>query len=238
MKKIVSIILIACAVVCTVLAQQAPMDESKRLAIGVEMPKNLKFENSAQTLKNNIMQALVLNGLSAEGDRFTTLINVVELSVETTPTAPVQFITELEISLFIGDLYTGNVFGQTSFTVKGVDDTEGGSYISAIRNVKSRNPKLKTMILSAKDKILAYFDAEGDQIISRMDAYIAAGNYKAALMEGYSIPSACTDLYNRVTERLAVIPAAERGNIDTSPAAVLNYFYQGSRDARVAEFYK
>ncbi len=167
MKKFTLIILIACASFFTVAAQQTPLDESKRIAIGVELPTDMKFDNAAKTLQNNIMQALVLNGLSSEGTRFTTRIKVAELSVETTATAPVQYITELEISLFIVDTTTNVVYGQTSFTVKGIDDTEGGSYIAAVRNIKARNPKLKALITTAKDKILSALDAEaaGEQVL-------------------------------------------------------------------------
>ncbi len=166
MKRFVLIISIVCAALFTAAAQQ-PLDESKRIAIGVELPADMKYDNAAQTLQNNVMQAMVLNGLSAEGKRFTTRIKVAELSVETTATAPVQYITELEISMFIVDTLKNVVYGQTSFTVKGIDDTEGGSYIAAVRNVKARNPKLKTLITSAKDKILAAIQAEeaGEQIL-------------------------------------------------------------------------
>lgn len=220
-------------------AQTEPMEEQHRLAVSVETPEGIKNDNAASSLKNNITQALVLNGLSASESRFTTLVKVAELSKDVTSSTPPMFVTELEISIFIGDLYTGVVFGQTSFTVKGVAESEGKSYIEAIRNVKARNPKLRTMILSAKNKIIAYFDAEGSQIINRIDALIAAGNYRAALIEINSIPRACSDLYGIANSRLAAIPATEAAKVNTNDyEEILHYYYNGSKKSRIASFDK
>lgn len=239
MRKYILTILAAACMSLAAFAQTDAMEEQNRLAVSVETPEGIKNENAAASLKNNITQALVLNGLSATESRFTTLVKVAELSKDMTSTAPVMYVTELEISLFIGDLYTGVVFGQTAFTVKGVAETEGKSYIEAIRNVKARNPKLRTMILSAKNKIMAYFDAEGDQIMNRIDALIAAGNYKAALIEINSIPRACTDLYNIATSRLAAIPASEAAKVNANDYdEILRYYYNGDRNSRIASFAK
>ena len=164
MKKILATISAVLLAVFSASAQE-PMEEQDRLNIGVERPTGVAYDNAAQTLRNNLVQAFVLNGVAAVDSRFTTVTNVVELSKDVTSSAPVMYITELEMSIFVIDLYTGTIFGQTSFTIKGVGDSEGASYMDAIRNVKARNPKLRTLITGTKDKIFAYFDAESDQII-------------------------------------------------------------------------
>ena len=176
------------------------MEEKDRLAFGVEAPSGIKYDNAVQTIRNNITQALVLNGVAAIDSRFTTVTDVVELSQDVTSTAPPMFVTELEISMFVIDLYTGTVFGQTSFSVKGIGDNEGASYMDAVRNVKARNPKLRTLITTAKDKIFSYFDAESDQIFNRIDALIGSdrGIRDSACMcrplqQGQPAHSCCSD---------------------------------------------
>lgn len=233
MKHVISTLLILIATASGVAAQK-PMEEKDRLAISVEKPLGIDNENAARSLQNNIMQAITLNGLSSAESRFTTLVSASLLSQNTTNTAPVMYVTELEIMAFIGDLYTGTVFGQASFTVKGVGKTPDKAYINAVQQVKARNPQLKSLILTSKDKILAYFDAEFDQIIARIDAFIKAGDYKSALIEGYAIPRASADLYNAVTERLSAIPASEKAGIDRSITD--SYYFSGSREERVSIF--
>ena len=135
MKKILATISAVLLAVFYASAQE-PMEEQDRLNIGVERPTGVAYDNAAQTLRNNLVQAFVLNGVAAVDSRFTTVTNVVELSKDVTSSAPVMYITELEMSIFVIDLYTGTIFGQTSFTIKGVGDSEGASYMDAIRNVK------------------------------------------------------------------------------------------------------
>lgn len=235
MKRLISIVLTAVLASLALSAQQ-PMDEGDRLAIGVERPLGISGDNAARTLRNNITNALILNGISAIESRFTTVTDVVEISKDVTGSAPAMFVTELEISIFIIDLYTGIIFGQTSFNIKGIGDNEGASYLDAIRNVKARNPKLKTLINSTKDKILEYFYAESDQILGRIDAYIASGDYDAALIEANAIPRACTDIYDKVSQRIAAIPATAVRNI--SKETMDRHFFNGSRDERIANIVK
>lgn len=234
MKKILATILIA-ALSALALQAQEPMEEKERLPIGVENPSGVKYENAARTLKNNITQALVLNGVAAVESRFTTVTDIVELSKDVTDTAPAMYITELEISMFIIDLYTGTVFGQTSFTVKGIGNNEGASYMDAVRSVKSRNPKLRTLITGAKEKILAYFDAESDQIFHRIDALVASGDYKSAIIESKAIPRACADLYNKVSVKIASIPATAASGINIDSGIIDGYYFSGSRNDRIAQ---
>lgn len=234
MKKILATILIA-ALSALALQAQEPMEEKERLPIGVENPSGVKYENAARTLKNNITQALVLNGVAAVESRFTTVTDIVELSKDVTDTAPAMYITELEISMFIIDLYTGTVFGQTSFTVKGIGNNEGASYMDAVRSVKARNPKLRTLITGAKEKILAYFDAESDQIFHRIDALVASGDYKSAIIESKAIPRACADLYNKVSVKIASIPATAASGINIDSGIIDGYYFSGSRNDRIAQ---
>ncbi len=234
MKKIIATISAVLFAVFSIAAQE-PMEEHDRLNIGVERPIGIKYDNAAQTLRNNLVQAFVLNGVAAVDSRFTTVTNVVELSKDVTSSAPVMYITELEMSIFVIDLYTGTIFGQTSFTIKGIGDNEGASYMDAIRNVKARNPKLRTLITSAKDKIFAYFDAESDQIFNRIDALIASGDYKAAMIEANAIPRSCAALYNKVSLRIAAIPASATAGLTIDRSLMDGYYFSGSRDARIAQ---
>ncbi len=238
MKNIIITIAVLFSMTFSCFAQDA-LEEKDRIPVGVETPQGVENESAAATLVNNIMQALTLNGLSATESRFTILPKVVLLSKNVTGTAPVKYVVEIEVSLFMGDLYTGTVFGQTSFTMKGVGNDETKAYIAAIRNVQARNSKLKTMIVTGKDKIIAYFEADGEQILGRIAAHIERKDYKSAIIEAESIPTACADLYNRASELVAKIPYEEKKAIVVTPTIINNYYCpQESRESRVAVFVK
>jgi|SRR5574344_957077 carboxylesterase type B len=215
-------------------AKSQGMQEADRLAIAVVSPFGVDNENAATTLENNLMQALTLNGLSAMESRFVLVPRVALLKKDVTATAPAKYVVEIEIALFIGDIYTGAIMGQSSFIVKGIGNNEGQAYIAAIRNVSARNSKVKNMIINGKDKIISYFDAEGDQILGRIKAFISKEDYKSAMIEALSIPRASADLYNKASELIATIPPEKK--VVITPTIINNYYYQEPYRDRVSIF--
>ena len=122
----------------------------ERLTISVDAPEGLEQENAVTTLTSNLRQALVLNDAASDGSRFVLQTQVAILSTDITRTAPSMFVTELEISLAVKDTVSHDILSQTSFTVKGISDNEKSSIKDAVRKVKARDPKLRTLINQAK----------------------------------------------------------------------------------------
>lgn len=208
MKRLIITILLFAGIVANAFSQVGGMEERDRLAIGVEYPVGLDNDNMCTTLQNNITQALVLNGLSATDSRFTVITKVAVLSKDVTRTAPAMYVTELELSMYIADMYTGVIFSMATFSVKGVADSDAASVSEAVKQVKARNSNLRNLIQRGKTEIMKYFEAESEQILMRIDALIASGNYRSAIIEINSIPRAAADLYNQASVKLASIPAA------------------------------
>lgn len=194
-------------------AAQQPLDDAGKLAIGVFHPTSEMTGVSDQAcglLYNNLMQAVSLNGISAIDGRFMILPRIAVTDQQVTGTAPAKFITSLEVSFFLVDLMTRTVMGQASISAKGIGNSSDQSTMAAVRNISSRNPRLKTFIVKGKEKVISYFDAYADQIILRTRSHIARGDYASAMAEIRSVPSACTDLYNRMSELLSGIPAEKQ----------------------------
>lgn len=123
----------------------------ERLTVSVAHPEGITHENAATTLTSNLKQALVLNDAASDKSRFVLNSKAAVISKDVTATAPVMYVTEIELSLFITDTVTGDVISQTSFTVKGIADNDKSSYMDAIKKVKARDPKLRAMISQAKE---------------------------------------------------------------------------------------
>lgn len=147
MKRFITAITIAFAAILSLSAQD-------RLTVSVAVPEGIEHDNAAATLTSNLKQALVLNDAAADASRFVLKSKAAVLSKDVTNTAPAMFVTELEISLFITDTTSGDVMSQTSFTVKGIADSDKGSFMDAVKKVKARDPKLRNLINQAKN----YFD--------------------------------------------------------------------------------
>ena len=233
MKKVfISIALVAASLLS--INAQSKLSENTTLSIACETPIGIENKNAATIVENNIKQALVLNGLSATESRFTTITSAALTNKDVTATAPAKYITEMEVSIFIADLYTGVIFGQTSFNIKGVGDSDGESYIDAIQKINARNPKLRTLIKGAKESIIEYFESHSEEILGRIDSYMKAQDYKSAAYEAYAIPMVCRDLYNMASERIAYIPADILSAINPNAENIAKHFYSESRPERIS----
>ena len=145
MKKILTTLVLALGAALLLQAQE------ERLSVMVAPPEGLTHRSAVTTLTSNLKQALALNDAAADSSRFILQTKVAELSKDVTDTAPPMFVTELEISLFITDTKSGEILSQSSFTVKGIDDSDQASYMDAVRKVKARDPRLRAMIKQANE---------------------------------------------------------------------------------------
>lgn len=144
MRRYITALLLTLSAVFCIHAQE-------RLTISVAAPEGISNENAAATLTSNLKQALVLNDAASDSSRFVLQARIAELSKDVTSTAPSMFVTELEISLFITDTSSGDVLSQTSFTIKGIADSDQASYMDAVKKVKARDPKLRALLNQAKE---------------------------------------------------------------------------------------
>ena len=53
------------------------------------------------------------------------------------------------------------------------------------------------------------------------------------MIEANAIPRSCADLYNKVSQRIAAIPASAISGLSIDRNLVDGYFFSGSRDARI-----
>lgn len=219
MKKILSLIMLLSSI--GVLAQ------TNTLAISVATPMGIENENTQEILKNTLAQAITLNGYSATESRFVILPKITPLSKNTTASVPAKYIIELEAYFFLVDTYSKQIMSQCSFNLKGIAGNEDKAYIKAIRQINSRNSNIKRMLESGKQKIYDYFNSNSETIIKRIEAHINRQDYTAAIIEIYSIPMVCSELYNQVSELLSIIPTEK--NIRPSYEESVKY-YKASRD--------
>ncbi|MBR5249512.1 MAG: hypothetical protein IKV28_02865 [Bacteroidales bacterium] len=204
--------LFACLLISlSTLSIAQPMTDSDKLEIGALYPQSEQLSEQAATLlQNNLLQALTLNGISAVDGRYMVLPRFNIVSETVTETAPAKFVVNIEVSLFLVDLHSQIIYSQTMIATKGIGNSADQAILAAIRNISSRNSRLKTFIVKGKEKILEYYNSNAEQLVLRTQAHITRGDYAAALAEINFVPRACADLYNKMSELLTQIPADQR----------------------------
>lgn len=152
--------------------------------------------NAAEMLHDRLNQAVSLNGMAStdNSNKFLLIPSVTVTSVEPTTTTPVQYVAEIEISLSLVDNSRKLLISQEILTRKGVADNESGAVTESIKSLKGRDPKLKKLIVNAKNEIIEYYNTECEKIIETITAYIEMEMYDEALDEINAIPQTDADL--------------------------------------------
>lgn len=126
--------------------------------------------SAASTLYNRLNQAVTLNGmaLTENADRFLLVPDVTVLSINATPTAPVKYVAEVEVSLFFVDNIERMILSQVILTKKGVAENETKAVNEAVKSIKSRDSKLKKMIVNGKKKMMECCDADKNETLDTL----------------------------------------------------------------------
>ena len=163
MNKI-KVLLMAALVMMTSLTMKAQQDMTfeQMIPVRVLMPVNKDVKGDALTiLYNRLNQAVSLNGLGSSTDesRFLIVTSITILSKTATPTIPVQYKAELEMSFYFVDNVKKIILSETTITKIGMDDNENKAVAKAIKSIQARDPKLKKLINNGKSRALEYYQA-------------------------------------------------------------------------------
>ncbi len=163
--------------------------ESQNLRVLLPSTSNIS-NDAALTLYNRLNQSVSLNGIASTDDsnKFLLIPSVVVASIEATATAPINYVAELEITIYIVDNSRKLLFAQETLIKKGIGENETKAVMEAVKSLKARDPKLKKIITVAKNKIVEYYNTECDNVIKTINAYIDMEMYDKALDELNAIP--------------------------------------------------
>ena len=147
-------------------------------------------------LKNKLNKIVTMNGLGGtQNSRFIITPNISVLFQEVLPGPPRKVALTLELNFYIGDGFEGILFASESMTVKGVGNSDTKAYISALKQIKSKNPIFKDFINNGKIKIMEYYNDKCDFI--KKDAMTKADRkeYEEAISILLAVPEVSKDCY-------------------------------------------
>ncbi|MCG9791163.1 hypothetical protein [Flavobacterium algicola] len=158
-------------------------------------------------LENKLSQIVTQNGMGSSdiNERFILTANIIVLSKDITPTAPPMQALELGISLYIGDGIEGTKFASFSTTVKGAGENETKAYISALKTLKTNDPRYQAFIERGKSKIVEYYNSKCDFIIKDAQSLGSQSQYDEAIYKLSSVPEVCKVCYDKCIDAVAPI---------------------------------
>lgn len=200
MKKCI-ILIIACLMASITFAQEQiqTMDDAARIALSAYMDPSSSIPNNAKkTLKDRMQKIITKNGMgSAKNTRFIMTANVRELNLEKSETAPVIYIYNLEVNLYIGDGIDGTLFSSCSLEVKAAGDSKDKAYMAALKKIKASDPQYQIFINEGKKKIVDYYTAKCDFIITQAQTKAKNQDFDAAIAELMQVPDVCKECYDK-----------------------------------------
>jgi hypothetical protein len=173
-------------------------DDIGRLSIAAIVPDEAGLPAETQTmLQNKMMQIATQNGLGASAERaqFAMVPVIAIISKDVTPTAPPQIALTLELSFYIVDALSQNIFSQTTVSLKGVGNTEERAYSQALRNLNPRQGQFRGFVDRGKEDIIAYYNSQCDVIITGSQALADQQQYGEALFLLMSVPDVSRECF-------------------------------------------
>ena len=192
---------IACLMASMTYAQDQTqtMDDAARIALSAYMDPSSSIPNNAKkTLKDRMQKIITKNGMgAAKNTRFIMTANVRELNLEKSETAPVIYIYDLEVNLYIGDGIDGTLFSSCSLEVNAAGDSKEKAYMAALKKIKATDPQYQAFIDEGKKKIVDYYTAKCDFIITQAQTKAKNQDFDAALAELMQVPDVCKACYDK-----------------------------------------
>lgn len=192
---------IACLLASMTFAQDQAqtMDDAARIELSAYMDPSSSIPNNARkTLIDRMQKIITKNGMgSTKNTRFIMTANVRELNLEKSETAPVIYIYNLEVNFYIGDGIDGTLFSNCSLEVNAAGDSKEKAYMAALKKIKATDPQYQAFIDKGKKKIVDYYTAKCDFIITQAQTKAKNQDFDAALAELMQVPDVCKECYDK-----------------------------------------
>lgn len=224
MKKFIAIIVLASAgILALAQNQEGKMDDRGRIALTpVILEESFIPAPAANVVLNKLTQVVTANGLGADGfdPRFIITANIVELSHESTATAPVMQALVLAPTLYIGDAATGTLYASCALKqIKGAGTNETKAYMQAVKGIRTDDPAIQRFIETGKTRIIEWYNSQIDFLISEANSLAGQGKYDEAIALLFTVPTVCKDAFDKAMRAGEQI---FQQKIDVEGAALLN----------------
>lgn len=147
-------------------------------------------EGAKAMIENKLTQLLTRNGIAGLDymGQFVLTVTTTPLDKDIIAGPPMKISEKMEMNLYIVDAYAKTIFSSTSFTVRGLGETENKCYLNAISRMPLQTPQIAQFIQEGKEKIIGYYDHEGEALIKKAQHLAKQKKYDEALFWVALIP--------------------------------------------------
>lgn len=174
-------------------------------------------EVNADFLKAKFINIVTRNGIASNGVSPQIVIAPIfnEVSYEVTSSLPQRHKCSYYLTIYIGNLLTGEIFGSVEKSIIGVGDSKELALRNAISSIGTDDGEINKLISVSEQKIVNYYTANGKQIIQEALGYAQNNNFDEALALLNSIPKSTGELYAEASKvRFDVIDKYINNNSD------------------------
>lgn len=166
-------------------------------------PENFITEKLSKDLGMKMLSIASQNGVSGMGGdpTFVLLAGITGATKKLTGTVPQKTMITYDITLYVGNIATSDVFGSATFNMVGVGNNESQAAANAAKGLKNSN-EIQQMLARAEKKIVDYYNNHAAQIKADIEAKINSNDYEAAYALLRSIPQEASAIFPWVSETL------------------------------------
>jgi len=150
-----------------------------------------RFPQGAKAMvENKLTQLLTRNGVAGLDylGQFVLTVSTTPLDKDVIAGPPMKIAEKMEMNLYIVDAYAKTIFATTSFTLRGLGETENKCYMNALSHMPLQSPEIARFISDGKSKIIEYYDHEGEMLIKKARMLAKQKQYDEALYYVTLIP--------------------------------------------------
>lgn len=199
MKSVTKLILALAALACM---GRAAAQTSRNVPLTVFVPEQAEYlpDVARAAMAGKMRQIVNLNGMGATDDRgqFYITCTVAVTDKEVLGTAPAKIVQKMDVTFYVADALDQKLYGTATVSVRGVGENENKAYIAALKQIAPTQPALTALVRDANAAIIAYYEAQCDNILQQVRTLALAKQYEQAFFRLSLIPEACETCYARV----------------------------------------
>lgn len=172
-----------------------------QVKLNIMLPEGLPA-NSKDVLHNKMVAMTSVNGVgSVDASPILCVIpTFAEMNHDITATVPAKHKIKYDFNVWVANLETGEVFASAQQELLGIGDSEELAFGNAISAVTPNDNKWQEMLKTAQDRIIDFYNTNGDRLIKEAQGYQAVNDYSKAMLILNNIPMACGEVYDRALE--------------------------------------